>query len=137
MRQDFTFFHSLRVRYNEVDQQGIVYNGNYLIYTDVAFCEFMRAKNYPYQEISLTTGFEVCHIKSSYEFKASAFSDDLLDIGVRTLRIGTKSFTLGFEVFRAGEDEPLVLGECVYTGYLPATRSSAELTPRILEMLNS
>ncbi len=29
-RQNYTFFHSLRVRWAEVDPQGIVFNGNYL-----------------------------------------------------------------------------------------------------------
>ena len=31
-RQNYTFFHSLRVRWAEVDPQGIVFNGNYLTY---------------------------------------------------------------------------------------------------------
>ena len=35
-RQNYTFFHSLRVRWAEVDPQGIVFNGNYLTYLDVA-----------------------------------------------------------------------------------------------------
>lgn len=38
-RQNYTFFHSLRVRWAEVDPQGIVFNGNYLTYLDVATTE--------------------------------------------------------------------------------------------------
>ncbi len=44
MRSDCIFFCPIRVRYNEVDQQGIVYNGHYVIYTDIAFEEFFRSK---------------------------------------------------------------------------------------------
>jgi len=36
-REDFSFVHTLRVRWSEVDMQGIVFNGNYLNYFDVAF----------------------------------------------------------------------------------------------------
>ena len=42
-RQDFTFFHPLRVRWSEVDPQGIVFNPNYLAYADIALTEYMRA----------------------------------------------------------------------------------------------
>ena len=41
-RNDFSFFHSLRVRWSEVDPQGIVFNGSYLTYADVATTEYYR-----------------------------------------------------------------------------------------------
>ena len=46
-RDDFRFFHSLRVRWAEVDMQSIVFNGHYLLYVDVAFTEFWRATGLP------------------------------------------------------------------------------------------
>jgi acyl-CoA thioester hydrolase len=30
-RDDFTFFHTLRVRWAEVDRQDVVFNGNYFL----------------------------------------------------------------------------------------------------------
>ena len=47
-RSDFRFTHSLRVRWSEVDRQGIVFNGNYLNYFDVAMGEYWRALGFPY-----------------------------------------------------------------------------------------
>lgn len=135
MKEDYTFFCPVRVRYNEVDQQGIVYNGTYFTYMDVAFGEFIRSSGRPYQDIVKETGFEVCHVKSTIEFCSSAFSDDLLDVGVRALSVGVKSFTLGFEIYRHGEDTLLVKGECVYVGYCPGTRTSRELTPLMRRIL--
>ena len=38
-RSQFSFFHRLRVRWAEVDLQRVVFNGNYLLYFDVAFTE--------------------------------------------------------------------------------------------------
>ena len=35
-RADFRFAHRMRVRWAEVDKQGIVFNGHYLMYFDVA-----------------------------------------------------------------------------------------------------
>ena len=128
MRQECIFFCPIRVRYAEVDQQGIVYNGNYMVYTDVAFAEFMRHKGHPYKRFVSETGFEVCHVKSTFEFISSAFEDDLLEVGVRVLRVGNKSFTLGFGIYPADEDRLLVSAECVYSGYNPRTRTARPLT---------
>jgi len=42
-REDFTFVHSLRVRWAEVDRQDVVFNGHYFLYFDVAVAEYWRA----------------------------------------------------------------------------------------------
>ena len=65
MRSECIFFCPVRVRYGEVDQQGIVYNGNYVVYTDLAFEEFFRSKGYPYRVLAEQYGSEVCHKKST------------------------------------------------------------------------
>lgn len=128
MRSDCVFFCPIRVRYGEVDQQGVVYNGNYLVYTDVAFTEFLRFRGYTYKELVVHHGSEVCHKKSGFEYISSAFEDDLLEVGVRVIRVGERSFTLGFEVYRQGEEAPLVLSEIVYVGYNTEKRASQPLT---------
>ena len=47
-RQDFRFFHALRVRWVEVDMQKIVFNGHYLMYLDTAVSDYWRALALPY-----------------------------------------------------------------------------------------
>ena len=39
-RQDFRCLEPLRVRWAEVDMQGIVFNGHYLMYVDTALAEY-------------------------------------------------------------------------------------------------
>ena len=46
----FTYFHTLRVRWAEVDPQSIVFNGHYMTYADVAITEYWRAINLPYPD---------------------------------------------------------------------------------------
>ena len=94
MRRDcFYFCPPFRVRYGEVDQQGIVYNGNYVAYTDLAFEEFLRSKGYSYRELAEKHDSEVCHKKSTYEFVSSAYAGDMLEVGISKIKIGKKSFT--------------------------------------------
>lgn len=128
MRSDCIFFCPIRVRFGEVDRQGIVYNGNYVIYTDAAIGEFFRSKGYPYKELAEKYGSEICHKKATYEFFSSAFEDDLLEVGVRVLHVGNRSFTIGFEIYREGEDQLLVSSESVYVGYDTENRCSRPLT---------
>lgn len=136
MREDCMFFAPVRVRYGEVDQQGVVYNGNYIIYTDVAFEEFLRSKGYSYKELSTKFDSEVCHIKTTIEYKASAFEGDLLQVGVKVVKIGNKSFSLGYEIYREDEDEPIVEAESVYVGLDLEKRVSKPLTPLLRDLLS-
>lgn len=135
MRSDCIFFCPIRVRYGEVDQQGIVYNAHYIVYTDLAFEAFFRSKGYPYKVLAEVYGAEVCHRKSTFDFLASAFEGDLLEVGISRIQIGCRSITLTFEIYREGEDELLVLCESVYVGYDKERRASRPITDLMRQLL--
>ena len=100
---DFEFFHGLRVRWAEVDPQGIVFNANYLVYADVAFTEYMRTIGFPYPGALEAFGTDLFAVSASLDFHASARFDDELEIGVRTDRIGRTSIRFLVAAFRDGE----------------------------------
>ena len=128
MRNDCIYFCPIRVRYGEVDMQGVVYNCNYAVYTDVAFEEFWRSRGYTYKSLANEYASEICHRKATFEYLSSGFDDDVLEIGVRVIRVGTNSFTLGYEIYRQGEDDLLVAAEIVYAGYDKEKRCSRPIT---------
>jgi acyl-CoA thioester hydrolase len=82
-REDFRFFHPLRVRWAEADMQGIVFNGHYLTYFDVAFTEYWRAIGLPGPLLQAQAGQEMFARKATVEYLSPARFDDVLDIGVR------------------------------------------------------
>lgn len=135
MRSDCIFFCPVRVRFGEVDRQGIVYNGNYVIYTDLALEEFFRSKGYTYRELCEKYDSEVCHKKSTYEFMASAYEGDTLEVGISKIKVGNKSFTMQFEIYREGEEDLLVLCESVYVGYDINNRASRPITDLMRKIL--
>lgn len=135
MRKDCIFFCPIRVRYGEVDQQGIVYNGHYVTYTDCAFEAFLRWKGYSYKELANKYESEVCHKKSTYEYISSAYEGDVIEVGVKVIRIGEKSFTLGFEIYREEEEDIILYAETVYVGYDMANRCSRPITPIMRKIL--
>jgi acyl-CoA thioester hydrolase len=111
-RSQFSFFHRLRVRWAEVDLQRVVFNGNYLLYFDVAFTEYWRHTGLPDPLAQQAAGAELFVRKAQIEYHGSAGFDDEIDIGVRCARLGRSSMTMALAIFRG--DEHLIDGELVY-----------------------
>lgn len=100
---DFVFTTPLRVRWAEVDMQGIVFNPHYLAYADVAMTEYMRATGFPYPEALLPSGADIFAVNANADFRASARFDDLLTLAVRTQRFGRTSMLFRIAIFRGEE----------------------------------
>ena len=125
MRTDFTFAHPLRVRWAEVDAQGIVFNGHYLAYFDVGITEYWRAIGFPYPDGLRRDGNDLYVKKASVEYHGSAGYDDVLDLCVRIARVGRSSVQFLIEIHRARDR--LVDGEVVYVNANPTTRQAAAI----------
>ena len=121
-RQDFRFFHRLRVRWAEVDMQKIVFNAHYLMYFDTAVADYWRALALPYEEAMHQLGGDLYVKKATVEFNASARMDDRLDVALRCGRIGNSSMVFTGAIFRG--DELLITCELVYVFADPATQTS-------------
>ncbi|MDR3480114.1 MAG: thioesterase family protein [Burkholderiaceae bacterium] len=111
-REDFAFFHTLRVRWSEVDMQAIVFNGHYLNYFDVAFTEYWRHSGLPNVLQQAREGREMFTRKATVEYIAPARFDDNLEIGVRCAGFGRSSMRFVLEIFVG--DQHLISGELVY-----------------------
>jgi acyl-CoA thioester hydrolase len=119
-RTDFSFSHGLRVRWAEVDRQGIVFNGHYLTYFDVAVTEYYRAIGHPYPGDLVAAGTDLFAKKAEIEYHASAGYDDVLDVCVRVARLGNSSLQFALEIYRG--EALLVSGALVYVNADPASR---------------
>jgi acyl-CoA thioester hydrolase len=122
-RDEFTFSHMLRVRWAEVDRQDVVFNGNYLLYFDVALTEYWRTIGFRYPQDLQKDGTDVFAVKATTEFHGSATYDDVLEVCCRVSRLGRSSMQFTFAIFRSGEH--LTSGELVYVNAAPATRQAA------------
>ena len=102
----------LRVRYSECDAQGIVFNARWGDYIDIAASEYTRVL---FGSVDpAVSGADWRLVKQTTEWRAPAKFDDVLDLRVRTGRIGTTSFVLHTEVRRFPDGAPLVTSETVY-----------------------
>lgn len=99
-REQFAFTHPLRVRWSEVDRQGIVFNPHYFAYADIAMTEYMRAIGYPYPEGLPAAGSDLFAIRAEADYLGSAVYDDELTLAARVEYIGRSSMRMLTAVFR-------------------------------------
>jgi YbgC/YbaW family acyl-CoA thioester hydrolase len=132
-RDEFRFFHRLRVRWAEVDMQKIVFNAHYLMYFDTAVADYWRALALPYEEAMHQLGGDLYVKKAGIEFHASARMDDQLDIGMKCARIGNSSMVFHGAIYRA--DELLITGELLYVFADPATQTSRPVPQPLRDIL--
>ena len=101
---DFRVHETVRVRFNEIDGQNIVFNGHYLTYADIGVTEYFRALGegqpgaYFHQY-----GTDIRETHCDIDYHAPARLDELITIAARVSRFGRDSFTLHCGIFRGEE----------------------------------
>jgi acyl-CoA thioester hydrolase len=96
------FVHCLRVRYNECDAQGHVFNANYFTYFDVALTELWREVLGSYEALT-AEGLDLVVAETGARFQAPARFDDELEITLEVERLGNTSMVSAIGVRRNGD----------------------------------
>jgi len=135
-RNTFDFFFPLRVRYSEIDAQGVVFNAHYLTYFDTALTEYLRFLDYDYMGTVKSKGIDFHLVKSTIEYLATVCFDDLIEIGVRAKQIGNTSVTWDLGIFREKSDRCLTRGEIIWVCARPGGNCSCPLPPDLVEQLS-
>lgn len=76
-RDQFSFFHPFRIRYSEIDGQGVVFNAHYLTFYDTTITEYFRALGYDQYADAQKTGMDFHVVKSVVEYKSPIRFDAL------------------------------------------------------------
>lgn len=90
-----SFAHRFRVRYSEVDPQGIVFNSRHLEYADMLLTEFWRALGMAF---SGAEAIELHVVKATVEYLRPIRLDEVIEGRARVARIGASSVTTIFEL---------------------------------------
>lgn len=134
-RSDFPFFETIRVRYSEIDAQGIVFNAHYLTYFDVALNEFLRHIDFDYHAMLKNEGLDFHLIKSTVEYLGPIHFDEDIEVGVRPKKVGNSSLAWELGIFREGNDKCLAIGEIIWVCCKSGTHQSHSLPAELVEKL--
>ena len=86
-KSDFKFSTTIRVRWMEGDAQGIVFNGAYLDYLEIAQAEYFRNLGFSIYQIAKAGYFDSAVVKTTIEFKHPAKIDQLIDLYLSLIHI--------------------------------------------------
>ena len=136
-RAAFDFLEPLRVRYSELDPQGIVFNAHYLTYYDVAVTAYLRHLAYDYDGMVAATGLDFHLVKATVEYRRPITKDAEVDIGVKCGRIGMSSVTWDLAIFGRGEDASRSTGEIVWVCSKVGAHRSHPMPDALRERLNA
>jgi acyl-CoA thioester hydrolase len=91
---------TLRVRYAETDQMGVVYYANYFVWFEVARGELLRTLGWTYREIE-ATGIFMPVIDAHCEYRQPARYDEDIEIRTEAQLLSPVKIAFRYEV-RAG-----------------------------------
>jgi YbgC/YbaW family acyl-CoA thioester hydrolase len=100
---DFRHRVPLRVRWAEVDRQGVVFNAHYLLYCDVCVTEYWRAVGLRYPDDFEPLGTDLYVRRATVDYRAAALYDDELDVCGRIARLGGSSLHFAVELYRRAQ----------------------------------
>src|SRR5438874_1289900 len=101
---------SIRVRYADTDQMGVVYYAKYLEYFEVARTELLRSIGLPYREVE-EKGFALPVSSASIKYYKGAVYDDELLVTAKLSPKHSPKVEIHYEVLRASDNEMIANGE--------------------------
>jgi len=125
------FEHRIRVRYAEVDGQGVVFNAHWLTYFDETCTRFVGS--WGLGDDFWINHFDVMLVKAVLEWSGPARFDEWIAITAETARVGTKSFDVRYRA--SVDDQPACEAVITYVAVKPGTTASIEIPDEVREVL--
>ena len=94
---------TIRVRYAETDQMGVVYYGNYFTWFEVGRVELCRQLGFEYKRMEAEDDSYIVVAEASCRYKRPARFDDLLAIRTRVIEAQRRTVRFGYEILNDGE----------------------------------
>jgi acyl-CoA thioester hydrolase len=135
---------TIRVRYAETDQMGVVYHGNYFTWFEVGRVELCRQLGFEYKQMEIEDDSYIVVADAHCRYKHPARFDDVLVIRTRVLSSQRRTVKFGYEITNQVSGELLATGDTMhvicdrlgrpkslpekYRKYFPAARAAAQVT---------
>ena len=105
---------TVRVRYAETDQMGMVYHANYFVWFEVGRVELMRALGIEYKRMEIEDDCHIVVADVRCRYHASALYDEVIRIRTSISESRNRTIRFAYEVFRDSDDELLAIGETLH-----------------------
>ncbi len=104
---------TVRVRYAETDQMGVVYYANYLIWFEVGRTDWLRETGATYRSME-EDGVQLPVIEAHCDYRLGARYDDEVEIRTRGRKLSPVRIRFDYEVIRRVDGAVLATGHTVH-----------------------
>jgi acyl-CoA thioester hydrolase len=101
---------TLRVRYAETDQMGVVYHSNYLIWFEVGRVELMRALGFEYKLMETEDDCHIVVAEAHCRYEKPARYDQILRVRTRIAEWRNRIVKFSYEIFLDDDSSLLATG---------------------------
>ena len=105
---------SVRVRYAETDQMGVVYHANYLVWFEVGRVEMIRSLGIEYKNMEVADNCLIVVAEAHCRYLHPARYDDVLRIRTRIAESRNRVVKFSYEVIRDADGKVLANGETTH-----------------------
>lgn len=102
---------TIRVRYAETDQMGVVYHGNYFTWFEVGRVELCRQLGFEYKAMETEDDSFIVVAEAYCRYKRPAKFDELLVIRTRVVAAQRRMIRFGYEILSQPSSEVIATGE--------------------------
>ena len=129
------FHTSWRVRFNEVDLQGVVHHTVIITYLEIARVEYWRELGISYRAMR-DEGYEFIINNVNVEYINPLMFDEIIDVFVGVRSIKKASFVLEYEIFKQDGERAIRAETGLVCSRVGSGKPSA-LPPKYLERLKN
>lgn len=101
---------SLRVRYAETDQMGVVYYSNYLVWMEVGRVEYCKSVGFSYRDMEEQDGVILAVAEAQCRYLHPARFDDEVIVKTWVEKASSRMVHFGYEMRRACDGRVLATG---------------------------
>ena len=120
----FKHIDHIHVRNYEIDWQGIVHNGNYLLYFETARVNYFKEIELKIDERSISGSTRIVLVRNEIDYINSAMYGDQLKIYTRISSINNSSFVCEGLMFNADTNLPIAKNKAVHVWTDSKTKKS-------------
>ena len=124
--EEFRFYQSIQIRYNDIDAQGHVNNARYVTYLELARFRYITDLGLWGGESFLDLGLIVADNHISY--LAPIKLNQRIRVGTRVSRIGNKSLIFSYQIEDEDSNQVMATAETVMVSYDYRTKATTPVS---------
>lgn len=105
---------TIRVRYAETDQMGVVYHGNYFTWFEVGRVELCRQLGFEYKRMEIEDDSIIVVAEASCRYKRPARFDDVLIVRTRVRQSQRRTLRFAYDIIDQQSNQLIATGETTH-----------------------